>query len=33
MAKKIAALLSGSVLLTALAATPSQSCVGRILNL
>jgi len=33
MVKKTAALLSGSVLLTALAVSPCQSCVGRILNL
>ncbi|CAK8719720.1 MAG: osmoprotectant transport system substrate-binding protein [Candidatus Electronema aureum] len=33
MAQKLAALLSGTVLLTALTATPSYSCVGRILNL
>lgn len=33
MANKLAALLSGSVLLTALAASPGQACVGRILNL
>ncbi len=33
MAKNITALMAGSVLLTALAASPGQSCVGRILNL
>lgn len=33
MAKKTMALLAGSVLLTALAASPGQSCVGRVLNL
>ncbi len=33
MTRKITALLSGSVLLTALAASPAQSCVGRVLNL
>jgi glycine betaine/choline ABC-type transport system substrate-binding protein len=32
MTKKLAVLLSGSVLLTALAASPGYSCVGRILN-
>lgn len=33
MTKNMTALLAGSVLLTALAASPAQSCVGRILNL
>ena len=32
MTKKFAMLLSGSVLLTVLTASPSHSCVGRILN-
>lgn len=33
MAKKTMALLTGSVLLVALAVSPGQSCVGRVLNL
>ncbi|WP_417916237.1 hypothetical protein [Candidatus Electronema sp. JC] len=33
MTKNMTALLAGSVLLTGLAASPAQSCVGRILNL
>lgn len=33
MAKKTMALLAGSVLLATLAASPGQSCVGRVLNL
>lgn len=33
MLKKTAAILSGTVLLTALAANSGQSCVGRVLNL
>ncbi len=33
MIKKTAAMLSGTILLTALAANSGQSCVGRVLNL